>query len=255
MMKRGLLCITILLCWHSWSYAEMPIRFFAEALLHLASIDGTVQRSDVDVLGSEIDLDGTLGLENVNGLAGKAGILIYGRHELVADYRRYHLSEDSTLSSSIRFGDIDFSANLPISPSLTFQTLGFFYGFRLIDTDLGFLSLRPGVEIVDYEVGVKASLLGFEYASSTYSESYTVPFIMIAGEGKLHPLVSLTGEFSGGRLDDQTGYLAQALLKFTPHPNISALLGYSQVWFEDETEDNPFEVTLSGLMAGIQVVW
>ncbi len=255
MIKRVLFCIIILLCWHSWSYAEIPMQIFLEGTFHRASIDGTVQWSEADILGTEIDLDGTFGLENTNGFAGKAGILIYRTHELVLDYQRYHLSEDTTLSTSIRFGGMDIFSNLPISPSLTFQTVGLFYGYRFVDMDLGFLSLRPGVEIVDYEVGVSASLFGFQLDSSTYSESYVVPSILIAGEYKLHPLISLTGDFSGGWLDDQAAYFVRPMLKLTLHPHLSALLGYSQIWFQDETDDNLFEVTLSGLIVGVQVVW
>jgi hypothetical protein len=246
----------LLLCWHSWGFAEVPVHFFLEGGLHRASIDGDALWSDVEVFESELDLDSTLGLEDVNGLFGKAGILLYRRHELVVDYRRYSLSEDTTLSSSIGFEDIDFSANLPISPSLTFQTIGLFYGFRLIDLDKGFLSVRPGVQFVNYEVGIKANLFIFEWESSTYSGDVAVPFLLLAGEVKLHPMISLIGEFSGGIRDEQSAYLIQPALKVNFHPNISAFLGYSQMWFEDDTDDeNHFEVTLSGLVVGAQFIW
>lgn len=259
MIKRIVLCIALMVCCHSLSYAndtEIPVHFFAEMYFHRASLEGTVQQSDVNVLGTEIDLDSTLGLGDVNGLAGKVGILMYGRHEIVADYRRYHLSKDTTLATSVRFNNMNLSANLPVSPSLTFQTIGLFYGFRVINTDLGFFSIRPGVEFVDYEFGMKAGLLGFEWESETYAGDYAVPFLLIAGESKLHPLISLAGEFSGGMIDEQKAYLAQLLIKITPHPNFSALLGYSQVWFKDDgTADDLFEITLSGFLVGGQIVW
>jgi len=258
MMKRVLFCLIMVLSWYSWSAAddaERPIHVFVEALFHHAAVDGAVQKPDVHVLGAEVDLDSTLGLEDVNGLVGKAGIVLYGRHEIVADYRRYHLAEDTTLASSMHFGDMDLSANLPISPSLTFQTIGLFYGFRLIETERGFLAIRPGVEFVKYDLGIKARLLWFEWTSETYAGDYTVPFLLIAAESKLHPLVSIAGEFSGGMLDKQKAYLAQLLLKITPHPNFSALAGYSRVWFKDETKDNLFEITFSGFLIGCQFVW
>jgi hypothetical protein len=258
MVKRVVLGLIIVLSWYSWSAAgdaERPIHVFVDALFHHAAVDGTVQKPDVDVLGTEIDLDGTLGLEDVNGLVGKAGIVIYGRHEIVADYRRYHLAEDTTLASSMHFGDMDLFANLPISPSLKFQTVGLFYGFRVIETDRGFLSIRPGVEFVKYDLGIKAGLLGFEWTSETYAADYTVPFLLIAGESKLHPLISIAGEFSGGMLDKQKAYLAQLLLKITSHPHFSALAGYSRVWFKDKTKDNRFEITFSGFLVGCQFVW
>lgn len=255
MIKCVLLCITIVLCWHSWSYAEQPIRFFLEGALHQASIDGSARWSDAVILGTEIDLDGTFGLDEVNTLTGKVGMLIYGRHELLADYQRYSLSEDPTLSATVRFGGMVIPANLPVSASLKFQTIGLFYGFRLINMESAFLSLRPGFKLVDYEVGLKTSLLGFELDSREYSGEYTIPFFQVAGEFKLHRMVSLTGEFSGGFLGEQFAYFARPAVKITPYPYISALLGYSRIWFKDEKDDNLFEVTLSGLIAGIEVIF
>jgi hypothetical protein len=142
-----------------------------------------------------------------------------------------------------------------VSASLTFQTLGFFYGFRLIDTESGFLSLRPGFKRVSYDVGVKTSLFGFEFDSREYSGKYTIPFFQVAGEIKLHPMISLTGDFSGGFLGEQFAYFAQPAVKVNLYPPISALAGFSYIWFKDEKDENLFEVRFSGLTAGIQVVF
>ena len=254
-MKRVLFGVLIFLCWHSWSYAEIPIQFFLEGAFHLASIDGTVQQSKADILGTENDLNGTFGFEKVNGFVGKAGMLIARTHEIVVDYQRYHLAEDTTLATSIRFEGMTIPATLPISPSLTFQTLGFFYGLRVIDLESGFLSLRPGVELVDYEVGLDANLFGVQLASLSDSKNYVVPFILIAGEYKLHPLLSFAGEFSGGWRDNQTTYFARPMVKLNLYPHISALFGYSRVWFKDDSNNNLFKVALSGLMFGIRGEW
>jgi hypothetical protein len=259
-MKRVILgiCLILVLWCHSLSYAQdvRPIRVFGEVLYHRASIDGTVQQSDLDIEGTEIDLDATLGLEQTNGIIGKAGILIYGAHEFVVDYRRYKLSEDTELSATIRFGDIQIPSFVPISPSLSFQSVGLFYGYRLINSDYGFVSLRPGVEFVEYEVGVKADLFGLvQWESETYSGEYTVPFFWLAGEIYLHPMIALAGELSGGKIDQQMAYWGKGVVKFALTPNFAALAGYSQVWFKDDTEDNLFEVSLSGLVIGAQFVW
>jgi hypothetical protein len=255
MMKRILLCITIMLCWHSWSYAERPMQFFLEGAFHQASIGGTAQWSDAVVFGTEVDLDGDFGLDSVNAFTGKAGVVFYGRHELLFDYQHYSLSKEPTLSATIRFGGIAIPANLPVSSSLTFQTIGFFYGFRLINMQSGFLSLRPGFKLVDYDLGLKTSVFGFELDAREYSGSYTIPFLQVAGELKLHPMISLTGQLSGGYLGEQIAYFARPAIKVSPLPYLSAFVGYSHVWFKDDKGDNLFEITLSGLTAGLEVVF
>ncbi len=115
--------------------------------------------------------------------------------------------------------------------------------------------LHPGGPEGHDGLGIKARLLVFEWTSETYAGDYTVPFLLIAAESKLHPMISIAGEFSGGMLDKQKAYLAQLLLKITPHPHFSALAGYSRVWFKDETKDNLFEITFSGFLVGCQFVW
>lgn len=264
-MKRMMLSLIFAFCWQSVSIAQVlpvgdsqtqPLGFFGEIIYHRAAVDGSIQGIDAEVFDTDIDLDGTFGLKDINGWIGKAGVVLYGAHEFVFDYRRYHLSKQTMLSSSVHFGDFTLPISVPVTPSLTFQSMGFFYGYRLINQDLITLSLRPGVEWVEYEVGVEASLLGLQYNSETYAGDYTVPFFWIVGDVKLHPMLSLTGELSAGWADKQIAYWGQAALKFTLHPNISALLGYSRVWFKDESDDErQFEVALSGLILGCQMVW
>lgn len=257
-MKRFAVGVMMALCCQLSTYAQervMPVEFFGEIGLHRAALSGHVLNSDLNISGSELDFDGALGLEDVNGMLGKAGVVLYNQHELLLDYRRYHLEKDTKLATDINIGGINASVDVPISPSLTFQSLGVFYGFRLIDTDLGFLSIRPGVEWVKYDVSVKVERFGFEWQSETYANDYVVPFVLFAGETRLHPLVSLIGEASGGMLDGQKAYMAQLMLKITPHPNIAGLLGYSRTWFRDEQTQNEFEIALSGVVIGAQFSW
>lgn len=256
-MKHFVWGMVIVVCWPGLSVAQMtqPIRVFGEVLFHKAAIDGTVRWSDADVLGSEIDIDGTFGLKETNGWLARAGAVFYGAHELVLDYRRYHLSKQTTLSTSVQFGDFTLPLSLPVTPSLTFQAIGMFYGYRLINDDAFTLSIRPGIEWVEYEVGVEASLFGYQYTSETYTGEHTVPFFWVAGEYRFHPMLSLAGEMSGGWADEQVAYWGQAALKLALHPNIGVMVGYSRLWFKDESQGNLFDVALSGIVIGGQIFW
>ncbi len=256
MLKRVILSLVFLMLGQSLAVAEeAPLQFFAEGFLHWVSIDGTVQWSESDVLGTEIDLDSAFGFDNTPAWAGKAGVILYRRHEFLLDFRRYQFSKDSTLNSTILFGETTIPADLPISPELRFQTVSLFYGYRFIDADSGYIAIRPGVAFVDYEVEISSNLFGFQIGPVSYSDDTIAPFVTLAGEYRIHPLFSLAGEFSGGWLDEQAGYLFQPLLKMTPHPNISAVVGYSHLWYRNETGNNLFDVTLPGPVVGVYAVW
>jgi hypothetical protein len=231
------------------------IKGFGEIIYHRAAIDGSVQWAEGDFQGSLIDLNATFGLERTHGLAGKAGLVLLDAHELILDFRRYATSHDTELTTTVRFGDIAIPSFFPVKPSLTFQSVGLFYGYRLVNTPAGYLAIRPGVEFVSYEVGVEVDLFLIQLESPTYTGDHTVPFLWLAGEVFVHPLASLAGEISGGWKDEQRAYWGQGLLKFAVLPNLSVMVGYSRVWFQDETVDKNFDVTLSGPVFGIQASW
>ena len=228
---------------------------FGELLYHRAAINGTVQWSEGNVQGSDIDLDAGLGLEKTHGVSGKAGLVVLDSHEFILDFRRYETSNDTELAASIQFGGMTLPSFFPVTPSFTFQSVGLFYGYRIINTPSLFLAIRPGIEFVDYEVGVDVDVFLIQLESPTYTGGHTVPFLWLAGETYLHPMASLAGEISGGWQDEQTAYWGQALIKFSVHPNVAVLFGYSRAWFHDDTLDVNFEVTLSGPVIGIQAAW
>ena len=257
-MKRSVLFgMYVLFCVTGMSEAQMefPANGFGEITFHRASIQGMMQWTGSDISGSEIDIDGAFGLDKTNGFGIKAGTSLSGPHELLVDYRRYEVSEETTLETTIRFEDIELPSLLPIAPSLMFQAVGAFYGYRVFDSDSGFLSIRPGLEFVGYEVGVEVDLPLAELESLSYSKDHMLPFVWLAGEKSLHPMASLIGELSGGWKQDQMAYWGRAMLKFLLHPKVSALLGYSHLWFRDDRSTHVFEVTLSGFTLGLQATW
>lgn len=260
-MRRtmSLSAIGILICWSlamPVSAQMMPaVGGFGELRYHRATINGNVQWSEGNFQGTDIDLDAAFGLEKTHGFGGKAGLVLLNAHELIVDFRRYATSHDTEFKTTIRFGDMTIPSFFPVTPSLQFQSIGLFYGYRLVNTPAGFLAIRPGVEFVDYEVGVDVDLILLQIESPTYSGEHTIPFLWLAGEAYLHPMASLVGEISGGWKEEQTAYWGQGLLKFLVHPNVSILFGYSRVWFQDDTADKSFEVTLSGPVIGIQASW
>lgn len=261
MIKYLLSILVCMLCWSSLCWAQMTpvmtpsMEFFIEGMLHRASIDGSAQFSDVDVLGSEMDLDGDFGLESTNALLGKAGVIFWQRNEIILDYKRYHFTKNAFAKTAFQFGGITFPVSVPISPDLTFQTLGIFYGFRFVNTPTTFVSLRGGVQVVDYDMQISASLLGIAFESKNYADTQVVPYAVIAGEYRVHPIVSLAWEFSGGWLDTRSAYLIQPMVKIDVYQNMSVLVGYSRLWYRNDDEKNLFDVAMSGPIVGIRAAW
>ncbi len=261
-MKKSLVCLSLLLLLPVMSVAQTaeparPFSLWADVFWHFAAIDGNVEFSDDDVLGSTIDLDGTFGLKDANGLWLEAGLLANQRHEIVLHYRTYSLDNDTAMvSSDIDFGGISLPISVPVDTSLDYSMFGAFYGYRVVDLPVGYLSVRPGFEMITYNVGAKAEAFGYEYADEELEGDITLPFVWLFGEGYLAPMLSAVGEFSGGWLDQRAGYWGFAGLKLTPHPNFSAQAGYSYLWFQDESQDDwNFDLALSGFIVGGEVRW
>jgi hypothetical protein len=245
----------LLICRNSFAETR-PAQFFIEGIFQRASIDGTVEWSELDVIGSELDLDGAFDFDDSNALSGKIGIILQQKHEFLLDYRRYHFPEETSAQTSFDVNGITVPFNLPISAEISFQTIGLFYGYRFIQSPAGYFSIYPGIEFIDYAVDMKSEIFDIELASLEYANDHILPFVLAMGEYKFHPAFSLAGEFCGGFLDERTAYFARPMLKFHLNQNFSALVGYSQVWYQDESqEDGRFEITLSGPVVGVQVIW
>lgn len=255
-MKKLFVVAGLLLISHIPGYAQTPpMQFMIEGMVQWSAIDGTLQWSDSDILGSEIDLDGTLSFDETITFAGRAGMIWQRQHEIVLNYRRYDFSESATLNTSLQFGGITIPAGLPLSPDLIFQTLGMYYGYRVIDRPEGFLAIRSGVEFVQYDVSIASTFFGIDLGSLDYEDDQTLPFAFLAGELRVHPFIALGGEISGGWWDEHSAYLVQPMLKVYVYPNVSASIGYSHLSYQNDTENNPFDVTLSGPFIGIQALW
>ncbi len=257
MRKRFLFgCFLLFLAQNSFAQTPPPVRFFLEGMYQRASIDGKVEWPELDVIGSELDLDGTFDFDDSNALHGKLGIILHHKHEFLLDYRGYHFPEATSAKTSFNVNGITVPFNMPISAEIEFRSIGLFYGFRFLESQTGYFSIRPGIEFIEYAVDLESRIFDIEVASLEYSDDHTLPFVMLSGEYHFHPSFSVAGEFSGGFMDERTAYFARPMLKFQFHPNISVLAGYSQVWYHDEaSEDGEFEITLSGPIVGVQMVW
>ncbi len=256
MPKRLILSIIVLLiCRNSFAQTP-PVQFFIEGTFQRASIDGAVEWSEFEVIGSEIDFDSTFDFDDSNALLGKLGVILQGKHEFLLDYRRYHFPEGTSPNPAFDINGITVPFFLPISAEIKFQSIGLFYGYRFIRSDTGYFSIYPGIEYVDYAVDIKSAIFGAELASLEYANDNIIPYVLAKGEYQFHPKFSLTGEFWGGFLDERTAYFVRPMLKFNFNQNISVLAGYFKDWYQDKSlGDGKFEISLSGPVFGVQMIW
>lgn len=254
-MKKIVLGTLLVLFGNFYSYAEPPRQFFFEGTFLRAGIDGNVQSSRSGILGTTIDLDSDFGFDDTRVFAVKAGIVLRHRHEAVLNYEQYLYDQDAILATAVQFGGIEFFPHVPISSSLKLQIIGFSYGYRVINGNSGFLAVRPGIQLANYEVEVSSRLFGFQLGPTDASERLITPSLKLAGEYKLHSMITVKGELGGGWLQERKAFTLQPLLKLSPARYVSVLAGYRWVWYEYDSGGNLFDTTLSGPLFGIQVDW
>lgn len=254
-MKQLFSIFIIFFFWSSLSYAETPIQFFAETFLFHTSVSGTVKASRSGMLGTEINIDSGFGFDSSLAFMGKIGLILHRKHELMLNYYRNSYSADSTFPISIRFLGLEFSPEVPVSSSLKLQMPGFFYGYRILEGNSGFLAIRPGIQIASYEVELQAKLFNRPLQPVVQSERLISPGLVFAGEYQLHSFFALKGEFFGGRFGDKGIVLIQPLLKISPHRNFSGLIGYRWGWYEQRSQGDLFDVRFSGPAFGLEIIW
>jgi hypothetical protein len=120
------------------------------------------------------------------------------RHKIRFNYLGVRYEESATLERTITFGGRTFTVGVPATADLKWDLWRFGYEWDFVSRDRGFVGVIG--ELKHNRVSADLTALGI--AAVAYEADAPVPTIGIIGRGYPHPLVSITGEFTGFKLAD-----------------------------------------------------
>ena len=240
-MKRMMLAAVILAV--SVFYA-LP----AEAIVHVegrywfTTLESNVKATDLGVIGSEINLVDTLGVDDKKNFWEARVDLNLGSHHLRYGYMPLSWDGQKTITQSINFDGKTYSASARVDSNLdiTYQRLG--YRYNIIDTLGNQLGIILDIKLFDIEARLKTTGIPDE----SYSVTAPIPTIGLGAQIGLPFLFTVGAEvtgiaYSGNHLID-----GEAAINFNPIPFITISGGYRIFDLKVEDGDDKVDFSLKG---------
>ena len=115
--------------------------------------------SSTGLTGTEIDFESTLGMDDKDRLPLVLGFYrVAKKHRINFQYFRLDRHGNSVSDVPIRFGDVIFPANLPLSSFFNVDVYSLSYSYSLIHDEKKELAFNVGLQFQDIEMGISGNL-------------------------------------------------------------------------------------------------
>ena len=144
----------------AWLDDPLGDRFALGVGLFSARLDTIVRLdSSTGMTGTEIDFESTLGMDENVRLPLVLGYYRFAKkHRISFQYFRLDRNGNSVSDLPIRFGDVTFPANLPLSSYFNVDVYSLGYSYSLIHDPKKELAFNVGLQFQDIEMGIAGSL-------------------------------------------------------------------------------------------------
>ncbi len=144
----------------AWRDDPLGNRFVLGAGPFWARLDTQVRLdSSSGQIGTVIDFESTLGMDENDVLPISLGYYRFAKnHRLAFGYFRLNRNGAVVSDAPIRFGDVIFPANLPLSSFFDVDVYSLSYAYSLIHDEKKELAFNIGLQIQDIETGISGNL-------------------------------------------------------------------------------------------------
>jgi hypothetical protein len=143
-----------------WREDPLGNRFLFGIGIYSPKLHTVVRRdSSNGVVGTEINFESTMGMDDNENLPLILGYYrVAKKHRIKFQYFRLDRIGDSVSDVPIRFGDIIFPANFPLSSYFNVDVYSLGYSYSLIHDEKKELAFSFGVQFQDIEMGISGNL-------------------------------------------------------------------------------------------------
>jgi hypothetical protein len=143
-----------------WREYPLGNRFSLGVGLFGPTLDTKVRLdSSNGVVGTAIDFESTLGMDENDRLPLVTGYYRFAkRHRMTFEYFRLDRTGLAVSDAPIRFGDVIFPANLPLSSYFNVDVYSFSYSYSIIHDRQKELAFSFGLQFQDIETGIAGSI-------------------------------------------------------------------------------------------------
>lgn len=251
-MKRMLL---LFICFLAVVGIVLPVSAFeigVRGYYWFPELSGVIRVDDAGIVGTELDLENDLGVDNESYPVIEVFTGI-GKHHLSLAFYNLDYDGDTVLTKDIYFNGELFHANERIVSSLEYDNYDVMYRYDLIDLENflagGSLGLVARVMVFDGSASIAS-------ATVTAKEDFTVPIPMVGANfhvGILKDILEARVLVTGIGYSDNTAFDGQAEISLTPFPFLDIHGGYRFLKIDVEEDDVKFDFDNSGFYVGLTV--
>lgn len=248
-MKKILLAVLVVMLFglmHSTANAIVHV----EGRYWFTSLESTVKATDLGVIGTEINLVDTLGVDDKKNFWEARIDLNLFDHHLRYGYMPMSWKGQKTITKTINFAGQTYTANASVDSNLDilYQRLGYEYDIiNLLGNKLGVII---DIKLLSIDANLKTTGI-----DKSYSVTAPVPTIGLAAQAGLPALLSIGAEvtgiaYSGNHLID-----GEAYINFNPVPFTTISGGYRMFDLKVEDGGNKVDFKLKGPFLMVKVGW
>jgi outer membrane protein len=251
-MKKTHLVPALLLTMFVFPVSSLAFEIGARGYYWFPSLDGTVKVDEAGVVGTNIDFEDDLGIDDENYPSLEVFIGT-DNHHLSLAYTGVDYSGSKTLTRSIIYNGQTYSASSLVSSSIEYDMLDFCYQYDFVNLENILAGFSLGgvfqVKYLDGEVSLKTTGIDEK-------EDFTIPIPMLGLNlhiGILADIVEARVRGTGITYSGDVMYEALAEVSWTPYPFIDIHGGYKTFITDIDEDDVMFDYDMSGAFVGLTV--
>lgn len=251
-MRKSYLTLPLLLAISLLPLSSWALEIGARGYYWFPSLDGTVKVDEAGVIGTTVNFDEDLGIEDENFPCAEV-FIDAGKHHFSLAYTDIDYSGRKTLSRSIVFDGKTYTVNSLVTSSIEYQMIDFHYQYDFLDFQDTPAGASLGgvfhVKYLDGEVALKTTGLDEK-------EDFAVPIPMVGLNLHLGILKNILEARVRGTAMSYSGntiFEIMADISWNPFPFIGLHGGYRVFSVDIDEDDVVFDYDMSGPYAALTI--
>jgi len=172
------------------------------------------------------------------------------RHKLRVSYVKFSYDAEATIQRTFTFQGRTFTVGAPATTDIEWDLWKIGYEWDFVSRERGFFGVVTDLKYNQVEASVDSPVLRSAAATDTTAP---VPTIGVIGRGYIHPMVAITGEFTGlkiGSDDFDVTFTDFDINGTVVFGRVGAQVGYRSVIADYVVEEDSGDLKMQGLYFG-----
>jgi len=249
-MKKIYLALSLLLAVVLLSGSSLALEIGARGYYWFPSLGGTVKVDEASIVGTTIDFDEDLGIEDENYPSVEVFVGV-GNHHLSFINTDIDYSGRKTLTDEIKFRGVTYPVSAEVNSSIEYRMMDLLYQYDFLDLENILAGFSLGgvfqVKYLDGDVGLKTTGIDEK-------EDFTMPIPMVGLNLHIGILADiLEARLRGAAISYSENIIYELMgdISWTPFPFMDIHGGYRRFIIDIDEDDLTFDYDMSGPYAAL----